>query len=503
MMTPSKNAVSARLSEQTAPEVAATIYAPSMRDFDAEGLERMCALNEAHAVMLQACGLIAPDVARTLLDGIARIRAEGVAAIDLDPQFEDSYFAFENRLSQIAGKSATGWLHIGRSRNDIGATLDRMRARATCLALCEQMSLARRACLNAAERHAEVVMPGYTHLQPAQPITFGYYLLNVASSLEREQQRLSGSYPRIDLCPLGSAAFAGTSFAIDRALTAQWLGFSEIMLPGLDAVASRDFVTELLWTVTSAQTLLSRVAQDLYAFTTHEFAALSFPDRVAGTSSIMPQKKNMLPLEYFRAEAGRSIGALAGVLSAIKGSNYSIGLDSVREGVADAWPVFERFLTALPLLRLIVETAEPNRDLLARRCLANFSTATDLADGLVRAHGVSFREAHHIVGRAVRIVLDAGGDATALTAAIVDDAAQAEIGRRLGLDETSVRAWLDPLAAVRARSGLGGPAPAEVRSRVQQALARLDAEDEATQGRRARLAAAAAELRRRVTAIAS
>lgn len=496
-----KNAVSARLSEATAPEVAATIYAPSIGGFDEAGLERMCTLNEAHAVMLAGCALIPAETARALLDGIARIRREGVGAIDLDPQFEDSYFAFENRLAAVAGKATTGWLHIGRSRNDIGATLDRMNARDVCLAICEALSAARHACLDAVERHVDLVMPGYTHLQPAQPITFGYYLLNVAAGLEREQERIAAAYPRIDLCPLGSAAFAGTSFAIDRDRTARLLGFSGPMLPGLDAVASRDFVTELLWGVTSTATLLSRVAQDFYAFTTHEFAALRFPDRVAGTSSIMPQKKNMLPLEYFRAEAGRAIGALAGCLSAVKGSNYSIGLDSVREGVADAWPVFARFLTALPLLRLIFETAEPDAALLEARCLANFSTATDLADGLVRVHRLSFREAHHVVGHAVRVVMDARGDASALTAAIVEAAAEAEIGRRLGLDEAAVRAWLDPRAAVAARSGPGGPAPAEVSRRAAEARRRLDAEDETTRRARARLAAASDELRRHIAAI--
>lgn len=494
-MTGTGNAVGARLAERTADEVAAAIYAPSLRDFDAAGLYRMCALNEAHVVMLRGCGLVAPDVARALLLGIAQIRREGVSAIDLDPQFEDSYFAFEKRLSDIAGKSLAGWIHIGRSRNDIGATLDRMRARETCLELCEAMSVARRACLAGAVRHAGVIMPGYTHLQPAQPITFGYYLLNVAAGLEREQARIAGAYGRIDCCPLGSAALAGTSFPIDRDRTAVLLGFAEIMVPGLDAVASRDFVGELLWAVTSAQVLLSRVAQDLYAFTTSEFRALAFPDRVAGTSSIMPQKKNMLALEFFRAEAGRSIGALAGVLAAVKGSNYSIGLDSVREGIADAWPVFDRFLTGLPLLRLIFESAEPNAELLRERCATDFSTATDLADGLVREHGLSFREAHHVVGRAVQTVVAAGGDATALTAAVVNDAAEAEIGRGFDLAEATVRRWLDPAAAVAARSGPGGPAKTEVLRQAALATARLDAEDEATRARRARLAAGATALR--------
>lgn len=305
--------------------------------------------NDSIASHLVSFEIIWLEVTRFL-----RILAAG--RIDLDPQFEDTYFAFENRLGEVVGKAVAGWLHIGPSRNDIGSTLDRMATKDICLELLDAMNETRKACLEAAQRHTEIVMPGYTHLQPAQPITFGYYLANVARGMEREYERIAAVFPRADFCALGSAALAGTSFPIDRESVAQHLGFAAIATPGLDAVASRDFVNELLWSVTSTNVLFSRVAQ----------------------------KKNMLPLEYFRAEAGRSIGALAGSLSAVKGSNYSIGLDSVREGVADAWPAFARFKASLPLLRLVLETATPNVEKLFKRCNENFSTATDLADGLVR-----------------------------------------------------------------------------------------------------------------------
>lgn len=478
-----KNSVSSRLTERTAPEIARAIYEPPMQSFDASSLERMCALNEAHAVMLADRGLIPVEIARDLLRGIETIRAEGPEAIDLDPQFEDSYFAFENRLGQVIGKAAAGWLHIGRSRNDIGSTLDRMAARELCLDLLAEFGAVRRACLEAARRHAQTVMPGYTHLQPAQPITFGYYLANVARGMEREYDRLAAVYSRMDASTLGSAALAGTSFPIDRQATADLLGFAQVATPGLDAVASRDFVTEMLWAVTSAQVLFSRVAQDFYVFTTWEFGTLSFPDRVAGTSSIMPQKKNMLPLEYFRAEAGRSIGALSGALSAVKGSNYSIGLDSVREGVADAWPAFERFRAALPLLRLILETASPQAEKLLARCSENFSTATDLADGLVREFGISFRDAHHVVGRAVQMVIAEGGDARHLTVQILNAAAREEVEREFDLAEETLRRWMDPVEAVAARKVLGGTAPETVGMMLAEMEERLG-QDEAARGRR-------------------
>lgn len=468
-----KNSVSSRLTERTAAEVARAIYEPPMQGLDSAALERMCALNEAHAVMLADCGLIPVAIACDLLRGIAAIRSEGPTAIDLDPQFEDSYFAFENRLGQVIGTATTGWLHIGRSRNDIGSTLDRMAARDVCLDLLAGMNDARAACLDAAGRHLLTVMPGYTHLQPAQPITFGFYLANVARGMEREYERLAAVYDRADACALGAAALAGTSFPINRDLPADLLGFTRLASPGLDAVASRDFVTEMLWAITSAQVLFSRVAQDFYTFATWEFGSLTFPDRVAGTSSIMPQKKNMLPLEYFRAEAGRSIGALTGSLAALKGSNYSIGLDSVREGVADAWPAFARFHASLPLLRLIFETATPNAEKLLARCSENFSTATDLADGLVRDFGVSFRDAHHVVGRAVQMVIAAGGSAADLTIEILNTAAKREMGRTFDLPEARLRILMDPAQAVSARSLPGGTAPQAVEAATTELHARL------------------------------
>lgn len=496
-----KNSVSSRLTERTATEVARTIYEPPMQGFDGAALERMCALNEAHAVMLADCNLVPPEIARDILRGIATIRAEGPEAIDLDPQFEDSYFAFENRLGQVIGKATAGWLHIGRSRNDIGATLDRMAARGICLDLLDEMSAVRRACMEASARHVDTVMPGYTHLQPAQPITFGYYLANVARGMEREYDRLAAVYDRTDACALGSAALAGTSFPIDRQASAEFLGFAQVATPGLDAVASRDFVTELLWAVTSAQVLFARVAQDFYSFTTWEFRTLGFPDRVAGTSSIMPQKKNMLPLEYFRAEAGRSIGALTGALSAVKGSNYSIGLDSVREGIADAWPAFHRFRAALPLLRLIFETATINAEKLLARCSENFSTATELADGLVRDFRISFRDAHHIVGRAVQMVVAKGGDARQLTVDILNLAAQEEVGRSFELSEEKLRGWMDPAQAVLARRVPGGTAPDVVRGMLVEMRDRLDGDDRARGVRRDSLAQGARKLADRVAAM--
>ncbi|MFK8077177.1 MAG: argininosuccinate lyase [Granulosicoccus sp.] len=468
------NSIGSRLVEPTADEIIDTIYQPAMDTFDDISLARMCLLNEAYIVVLHQKDLITTDIAEKLLGGIQRIRAGGIESIDRNPQYEGDYFAFENTLSADLGPSVTGWIHVGRSRNDIGATLDRMKARDCCLAIMEQMNATREVMLDAANKHAHTIMPGYTHLQPAQPSTFGFLLLNVAVALQRDYERLSEAYKRINLSALGTAAFAGTSFPIDRHKIASLLGLQGIVSPGIEAVASRDFVTELLSIVVGCQTMISRVAGDFHIYTSSEFNSIRFPDRVAGTSSIMPQKKNMFVLEFLRSEAGRGIGALAGALSAIKGSNYSICLDATREGIYDAWPVLDRFATTLPLLSLVVSTAELNADELLERCRNNFSTVTDLADGLVREHSISFREAHHIAGDAVQETISTGGDATALSAEILIKAVQKEIGRDLDISGEDIHRWMDPESGVNARTTAGGVAPSEVERQIKEARQSLE-----------------------------
>ena len=497
----SVNAVSARLSERTAKELAEVIYRPGMASFDDAALDALCTLNEAHAIMLVEQALIDREVGRSLLIAIAGIRAGGVAGIDLDPQFEDSYFAFEHRLAEIVGDAA-GFLHTGRSRNDLGATLDRMRARTLCLGMMQGLNGARAACEAKAADHAETIMPGYTHLQPAQPITFGYFLTNVASALSREHDKIAAVYDRINLSCLGAAALAGTSFDVDRNRTADLLGFDGLAEPCLEAVASRDFVTELLWTASSTLSVLSRVCQDLYVFSTYEFAAISFPDRLAGTSSIMPQKKNMFALEYFRAAAGRGIGALCGTLANIKGSNYSIGLDATREGIADAWPALTMFVDAMELLRLLFECVDVDVERLERRCREDFSTATDLADALVRGFGLSFRDAHHVVGAAVQRAIEAGHGTSGITAETLGTAAMQTLGRPLAITPDLVRDGLDPVRAVYSRLTPGGTAPREVRRMLDALAAKRSRDTGLIDSRRRGVDDAGERLREAVQAIA-
>lgn len=291
--------VSRRLKEPTAAEVCDLIYAPRLAGF-ADGFGYLGDVNKAHIVMLAECGLIDAPVAVALARGVLEMEQVCPQAVTLDPLREDAYFNYEAHLIEKVGTDVGGRLHIGRSRNDLLATLDRLRGRDVLMDLLDALYNVRQSALDAAAKYTDAIMPGYTHLQPAQPITFGFYLSGVAQALERDCLRLAATLDSMNRSPMGAAAFAGTPFAINRARTAELLGFDGFLENTLDAVGSRDFALESMAQMTLLAVFWSRVAQDFFVWSTHEFALIDFPDSVAGTSSIMPQKKNPVVLEYLK-----------------------------------------------------------------------------------------------------------------------------------------------------------------------------------------------------------
>lgn len=494
--------VGKRLKELPAREVCDIIYAPRLaRDFEAV-FPYMTDANQAHALMLRTCGLIAPDLASALAAGLVRMEAEGPGAVTLDPLREDPYFNYEAHLINLVGTKAGGRLHIARSRNDLSAALDRLRARDVLLDLLEGVLQARGQALDRAEQHAGVVMPGYTHLQPAQPVTFGWYLLGIAQALERDGQRLDQVYPRLNLNPLGAGALACTTFPIDRMETARLLGFSGVVDHGLDAVASRDFILEMLAALSLLAITWSRLAQDCYVMTSYEFQTLEFPDSVAGTSSIMPQKKNPVVLEYLKGQTGHIMGAFLAAGTAYRATNFTNTVDGNREGVRAFWEAAQLARRCLTLVDLVLRTAQPVAATMLRRARENFATATDLADRLVRDADLSFREAHHIIGGVVRLAMDRGLAAHEITSAMVDEAAQEVVGRALQLPESAVQESLDPIRSVEGRTVRGGPAKSAVLALVAEGRERLAADRHAAEARRKALADARATLKREIAALA-
>ncbi|VVN95773.1 argininosuccinate lyase [Pseudomonas fluorescens] len=485
--------VSRRLKETTAPEVNEYIYRPRLEGF-ADAFDNLGNVNKAHIVMLAEQGLIRGEHAAVLARGVLDMEAAGPGVVTLDPSREDAYFNYEAHLIEQIGTDAGGRLHTGRSRNDILATLDRLRCREVLMDVIDALIQVRQTAIDNAGVFAEVVMPGYTHLQPAQPITYGYYLSAVEQALARDCNRLTQTLESMNQCPLGAAAFAGTPFDIDRARTAQLLGFDGYLDNALDAVGSRDFILESLSHLSLLSVFWSRVAQDYFVWSTHEFSLIDFPDSVAATSSIMPQKKNPTVLEYLKGRSGHIVGLLMGASITIKGSNFSHTGDANREGTRGFWEAAEESLRCLKLLDLVLRTATPNVELAVKRAGEDFSTATGLADLIVREADLSFREAHHVVGAVVRMAMDAGLPAHRIDTAMVDVCAVEQLGYALNLAANKVRDCLDPTANVQARISAGGPSLSSLKPSLLRADARIAKERQANQTRRDRLAAAHARL---------
>ena len=494
--------VSGLLSETLAPEIQEHVYGPRLEDDFRKVFSVMSDVNQAHVVMLAECGILTPEIAQVLASVLLDLEDQGPGAFTLDPAREETYFNYEAKVIEVAGAEVGGRMHIGRSRNDLKATLDRMRSRRDCLDILDSLASVRETALNQAETHADVVMPGYTHLQPAQPITFGFFLLGFAQAFERDHQRISGAYPRVNLNPLGGGAFAGTSFPIDRGRTGQLLGFDGLLEHDLDAIASRDFAVELLSHCALLGLTWSRMAQDFFVMVSYEFQTVNFPDRVFCTSSIMPQKKNPVVLEFLKGRSAQLIGALTTAMAAIKGANFTNVVDGYYEALRWYFDSLNDTLSSLDIVNLVLGTAEPNTDRMLTLVEENYSTVTDLTDNLVRQSDLSFREAHHVVGRVVRVALDKGLKANEISSAIIEEAAKDVAGRPVVLDAETLRRSLDPAAAVEGRKGIGGPAPDEVRRMIGEARKRLADDRQRNDERRARVDAARTTLKAEITALA-
>lgn len=499
----SASKVSRRLTQAIAPEVVEHVYRPRLGAELVAVFPYLSALNMAHLAMLAGQGIVTQAQARAIAGGLLRIEAEGAAAITPDPLLEDAYFNVEARLIALIGADAGGRLHIGRSRNDLSAALDRLRVRDVVLDLMEAANAVRAVLIERGAQFADVVVPGYTHLQPAQPITFGYYLTGHASALARDVARLLDCWTRINLSPMGAAALATTGFPIDRAQVARLLGFDAVLEHGLDCVASRDFALEAIAAAAQLALTLSRFARDMHVAVSHEFSAMRFPDSVCGTSSIMPQKKNPVVLEHLLGKASHVVAAFTSAASCVRGSHFTNTLDAHREGLAMVWTGFTETRQALALARIAAESVEPETTLLLERARRNYSTATDLADALVREADMDFRTAHHVAGAVVRMLMDRGLGADEATPAMLDEAAQAVAGRKAGLSADRLAAALDPVRAVAARTLPGGTAPSEVRRMAQSLQAGLAADRTRVAAWRDGLAAAARQRRAAVEALAA
>ena len=418
--------------------------------------------SRAHAAMLGAQGIVGDDDVVAILGGLDTIGAEydrdGVPE-DLD--LEDIHMTIETRLAALIGPAA-GRLHTARSRNDQVATSFKLWVRDAIDAVDAGVAALIDALLIRADEHAATVMPGFTHLQIAQPVTLGHHLMAYVAMLTRDRGRFTDARTRLNECPLGSAALAGTGFPIDRAATAMALGFDRPTANSLDSVSDRDFALEFLSCAALTGLHLSRLAEEIVIWASQPFGFVSLPDAFSTGSSIMPQKRNPDAAELVRGHSGRLIGCLTALLVTMKGLPLAYSKDMQD----DKPPVFEAFdLLALSLAAMtgIVATLTFNAAAMRVAAGRGFSTATDLADWLVRVANVPFREAHHITGRAVKAAEAAGIGLADLPLADLQ-----AIDARIGPDVFDV---LSVDASVASRTSFGGTAPSRVHAAITAARA--------------------------------
>ena len=433
-------------------------------DFDRKLAAQDIAGSQAHLAMLREQGIIEADDADAIARGLAQVKGEIEAgAFSFSRALEDIHMNIEGRLAEIVGPAA-GRLHTGRSRNDQVAVDVRLWTRATIDALIGQIEGLQRALAARALDCAAMVMPGFTHLQSAQPVTFGHHLLAYVEMLARDAGRFRDARRRLNECPLGAAALAGTSFPIDRAMTARALGFDRPTANSLDSVADRDFALEAMSAAAIAATHLSRFAEEIVLWTTPQFGFVSLSDAFSTGSSIMPQKRNPDAAELVRGKTGRIVGALVGLLIVMKGLPlaYSKDMQEDKEGLFDA---LETLSLALAAMTGMVGDLTPDAKRMKAAAGAGYATATDLADWLVRALKMPFREAHHVTGRIVALAASRGLSLEKLTLADLQS-----VEPRIGAEAFGV---LGVERSVRSRTSYGGTAPANVKRQAKAWLKRL------------------------------
>jgi argininosuccinate lyase len=433
-------------------------------DVDARLWREDLAGSRAHAAMLRDGGIIGAEDAAAILSGLDQIAAEYQRdGVPQRIELEDIHMHVEHRLGELIGPAA-GRLHTARSRNDQVATDFRMWVRAALAQVDEAAAALQHVLVARADEHAETVMPGFTHLQTAQPVTLGHHLLAYYEMLRRDRSRLRDAAARLDECPLGAAALAGTGFPIDRHATAAALGFAGPTANSIDSVSDRDFALDYLAAATQCSLHLSRLAEELVIWSSAPFGFVHLADAYSTGSSIMPQKRNPDAAELVRGHSGRIAGALTSLVITMKGLPLSYSKD-MQDDKAPVFEAHDLLILSLHALAGMIETTRFDTARLRAAAEAGFSTATDLADWLVQAADVPFREAHHITGAAVRLAEQSG---VALADLPLEGLQQ--IDPRI---DARVYGVLTVDASVASRASHGGTAPIRVREQIAAARAEL------------------------------
>ena len=413
--------------------------------------------SRAHAAMLLKQGVITSEDEAAIQGGLQAIEAEIAAGtFPFRDEYEDIHMNVEARLRELIGPAA-GRLHTARSRNDQVALDFRLWVRDACDRTVQQIQALQAALLAKAEPHAATLMPGFTHLQPAQPVTFGHHLMAYVEMFGRDASRFADARARMNECPLGAAALAGSPFPIDRHATAAALGFAAPTANSLDSVADRDFALESLAAATICATHLSRLAEEIVIWMTPQFGFIKLTDAFTTGSSIMPQKKNPDAAELIRAKVGRLLGSFTQLTVVMKGLPLTYSKD-MQEDKVPTFEAFDALELSLAAMAGMVADMEPAAERMAAAAGAGFSTATDLADWLVRTLDMPFRDAHHVTGAAVKKAEGLGCDLPGLPLAELQ-----AIEPRI---TSAVYEVLTPQASAASRKSYGGTSPEQVRAQI-------------------------------------
>ena len=417
--------------------------------------------SKAHVLMLRKQGIISKDDAKKIIKSLGKAEKDFITGrFKFSEELEDIHLNIENYVIKDSGLDYGGKMHTARSRNDQVLTDTKLHLRGRILEVEEGVFRLQKTLLNLADKYVDAVMPGYTHMQHAQPITLGFWLTSYVSMLARDLDRLKNAYLNVNSCPLGACALAGTSFPIDREFTSRLLGFDSIHEHSLDVVSSRDFVAETLAAAAILMSNLSKLAEDLILWSSYEFGFIEFTDSFTTGSSIMPQKKNPDIAELVRGKGGRVYGSLFQALTVLKGlpSGYNRDLQEDRVLLWDSLQIVE---SSLQVLDEGLGDMKVNRERMMELANSNFSTATELANYLVRSKGLAFRKAYEVVGTVVKELINEGRDFRDVE---VVSGILKKSGVEVSIQKLSI---LDPEKVVDGYRSLGGTSPEEVRRMVK------------------------------------
>ena len=427
------------------------------RSFDVASYYCQVLIHRAHTVMLADQGIITKAEASKILEGVRAV-AEAAAGDASIVGYMSTETALIKRVGEVGGK-----MHIGRSRNDLGHAQRRMYFRDQTERLIGAIIEFQRSLVSKAEENIDTIMPGYTHIRQAQPVTLAHYILAHVEAAARTVERLEGVYARTNLSTMGAAALAGTSWDVDRVKMMELLGFDALCENSTDAVATIDYIIELASAMAIHMTQIGRLAEDLQIWSSDEYNMIDLDEAYAGTSSIMPQKKNPLEFEYIKSYSAESIGNLVSTVTSVKGVTYTNTVDRILlEPVA-----LDTAVGGTNVMAGAVATLTPKRDAMMKNLRDGFTTATDLADTLVRSHGLSFRQAHDIIVDVVVKALEQGKRAAEIDPSMIADSAQRVIGRRLEVTADELASALDLEQNLERRDTVGGPAPQSVRRMIK------------------------------------